>query len=309
MRAERARIDNLMRTVVRARGRWSTILPRLGIATEFLRNRHGPCPLCSGKDRYRYDDRDGTGSYYCNQCGAGDGLLMVRKMNSWDYGTACREIDLIIGTGPPVPAPKRPDPSAARLAKCNQILSEATAPEVVERYLKSRGLSVMSDVLRGHPALTYFEDGQFLGRFPAVLAPVVAADSSLSTVHRIYVGDVPTKKKMMPVINNTAASAVRLFESVNALGVAEGVETAIAAHELFKVPTWACLSANGIETFNPPSNVTHLIIYGDNDRNFVGQKAAHVLAARLAGKITVEVKIPDTPGTDWLDVLNTRTTR
>ena len=38
-------------------------------------------------------------------------------------------------------------------------------------------------------------------------------------------------------------------------------------------------------------------------------KAAHVLAARLTGKVDVEVKIPDTPGTDWLDVLNARTTR
>ena len=134
---------------------------------------------------------------------------------------------------------------------------------------------------------------------------MVAADGSLSTVHRIYAADVPTRKKLMPVINGITGATVRLFEAVDTLGVAEGIETAIAAHELFSVPTWACLSANGIETFIPPLNITRLIIYGDNDRNFVGQRAAHVLAAKLAGKIDVEVKIPDTPG-DWLDALNAR---
>ncbi|MEQ9642507.1 MAG: primase-helicase zinc-binding domain-containing protein [Alphaproteobacteria bacterium] len=70
-----------MRTVDRARGRWPTILPRLGIAASFLVNRHGPCPLCGGRDRFRFDDRDGSGSYYCNRCGPGPGLLLVQKLN------------------------------------------------------------------------------------------------------------------------------------------------------------------------------------------------------------------------------------
>jgi putative DNA primase/helicase len=58
-----------MNTVERARGRWREILPIFGIETRYLHNRHGPCPLCGGKDRFRFDDRDGSGSYYCNQCG------------------------------------------------------------------------------------------------------------------------------------------------------------------------------------------------------------------------------------------------
>ena len=56
-------------TIERARHRWREILPQLGIETRFLQNKHGPSPLCGGKDRFRFDDRDGTGSYYCNQCG------------------------------------------------------------------------------------------------------------------------------------------------------------------------------------------------------------------------------------------------
>src|SRR5579863_57963 len=84
-------------TVERARHRWREILPRSGIDTRFLSNKHGPCPLCGGKDRFRFDDRDGTGSYICNQCGAGVGLILIRKLNGWDYPTACNEIDRILG--------------------------------------------------------------------------------------------------------------------------------------------------------------------------------------------------------------------
>ena len=84
-------------TIERARGRWREILPQLGIDTRFLVNKHGPCPLCGGRDRFRFDDRDGTGSYYCNQCGAGVGVILVRKLHGWDHETACDEIDKIIG--------------------------------------------------------------------------------------------------------------------------------------------------------------------------------------------------------------------
>lgn len=50
-------------TVERARGRWREILPQLGIDTSYLRTRHGPCPLCGGKDRFRWDDNHPTCSF------------------------------------------------------------------------------------------------------------------------------------------------------------------------------------------------------------------------------------------------------
>ena len=101
-----------LNTVERAIGRWLEILPQLGIAPQFLQNRHGPCPLCGGKDRFRYDNKNGDGTYYCNQCGAGTGLLLLRKLHGWDHATACRAVDAIIGTEyrPPRVATARPAP-------------------------------------------------------------------------------------------------------------------------------------------------------------------------------------------------------
>ena len=88
------------------------------------------------------------------------------------------------------------------------------------------------------------------------------------------------------------------------MGVAEGIETAIATTELFEMPTWATLGTSGIESFEPPASIKHLHIFGDNDRNFAGQKAAYVLAHRLALALDLEVSVPPEPDTDWLDVLN-----
>ncbi|MDW5657205.1 primase-helicase zinc-binding domain-containing protein, partial [Klebsiella pneumoniae] len=39
-----------------ARGHWSRILPALGV--KVLKNRHQPCPVCAGKDRFRFDDQE-----------------------------------------------------------------------------------------------------------------------------------------------------------------------------------------------------------------------------------------------------------
>src|SRR5205823_3312618 len=162
-----------MNTVERARGRWREILPLLGIETRFLQNKHGPCPLCGGKDRFRFDDRDGSGSFYCNQCGPGTGLLLIRKLRGWDHATACREVDRIIGAEPvrpaaPVKANCRNSDKAASAIR--RLLAGARHPEIVDRYLERRGLAVSSPVLRGHAQCQYWTDTS-VSHHPAVIAP------------------------------------------------------------------------------------------------------------------------------------------
>jgi putative DNA primase/helicase len=104
-------------TIERARGRWREILPLFGIDTRFLTNKHGPCPLCRGRDRFRFDDKDGSGSYYCNQCGPGCGILLIRKLRGWNHKTACDEVDKIIGDGAsPGPAAEPRNSASSRAA-------------------------------------------------------------------------------------------------------------------------------------------------------------------------------------------------
>jgi hypothetical protein len=72
-----------------ARGGWPHVLGALGVRSDMLQDQHGPCPGCGGRDRFRFDDKDGDGTFICSQGGggvlSGNGieLLMHCKGLSW----------------------------------------------------------------------------------------------------------------------------------------------------------------------------------------------------------------------------------
>jgi len=297
-------------TIERARGRWREILVALGVAAKFLTNKHGPCPLCGGKDRFRFDDKNGEGSYFCNQCGAGAGLILLRKLHGWTHKEACDEVDRILGKGPvgPPVMQRRTGPSPdSREAAVERLLAEATDESVVDCYLARRGLSILSPVLKGHPACPYFNGGtKLLGKYPAVLAPITAHDGQLESVQRIYDADLQPRKKILTPARSINGAAVRLFEPTDELAITEGVETALAVREMYGLPVWAALSANGLAIFQPPRGLIKLHIFGDNDSSYTGQAAAFELARRLGNHpdhLEISVNLPTDVDSDWLDVL------
>lgn len=287
-----------------ARGHWPEVLTTLGVEARFLVNRHGPCPICGGRDRFRFDNKNGDGTYFCNQCGAGNGWTLIRKLKKWDAKTTAEEIERIIGTrrARPVASAK---PPANRGAAIERLLREAVAPAVVRAYLAKRGIAVTSAVLLGHSQCAYYDETNLRGYYPAVVAPIVDAAGAVQSAHRIYDADVPERKKMMPPISTIQGCAVRLFEHEDTLGVAEGIETALAANQLFGVPVWATLTAAGMAAFVIPDGIKHLVVFADHDASYTGHAAAYALAKRaVAARIGVEVEIPDRLGADWLDILS-----
>ena len=56
--------------------KWDYIFHLLGI--EVGNGKHCPCPMCDGKDRFKFDNQNGRGTYICNQCGSGDGLELIK---------------------------------------------------------------------------------------------------------------------------------------------------------------------------------------------------------------------------------------
>lgn len=96
-----------------ANGHWPSILGALaGLSAEQLTDKHQPCPMCGGKDRYRFDDQDGTGSWYCNQCGGpsqsgggGSGIELLIRRTGWTFKEAAQRIEQHLGV-----TPQRPEP-------------------------------------------------------------------------------------------------------------------------------------------------------------------------------------------------------
>lgn len=295
-----------------AHGKWPSILESLGIDRSHLMNRHGPCPICQdGKDRFKFDDK-GDGRWFCSQCPkqSGDGFGLLMGVRGWTFPQAVEEVAKQIGTARPVAIRQGPDPAAVK-ADINTMWKTALGlnmvPEAVEWWQGRVGsLPTLCDV-RATPVLRY----PGAGLHPAMLALIRGADGVPVNLHRTYLAeggrkaDVDEARRVMP-LSLPEGCAVRLFKPGPVLGIAEGIETAVAASMLFDVPVWASLNTTLLEKWQPPEGV-RVIVFGDNDGNFAGQAAAFGLAKRLkTKKFEVSVQLPPAPGMDWNDVWRAR---
>ncbi|MDZ7594419.1 MAG: primase-helicase zinc-binding domain-containing protein [Thiobacillus sp.] len=294
-----------------AQGRWPGILSSFGLTGKQLSGKHTACPVCGGQDRFRFDDKEGRGTFFCSHCGAGDGVQLVMSLKGVDFRTAAQEIESIAGVVEQAQVAKLPD-EKQKLEALRRVWAESKPLAIgdeVMRYLAGRGLDLSTppDNLRLHPAMPYHDGEKFVGKFQAMVALVHAPDGTGVTLHRTFLKDgrkapVECPRKLMPG-RPIAGAAIRLSRVGEGVGIAEGIETALAASIQFGIPVWSCVTAHGIETFEPPAGVKRITIFADNDASFTGQKAAYTAAFRLVQQgFDVEVKVPAAVG-DWLDVL------
>jgi putative DNA primase/helicase len=286
-------------------GRWESILTSLGVATDFLSKKHGPCPICGGKDRYRFDNKDQRGTWYCSHDGAGDGFALLRKINGWSFAQAAREVERVLGVSKE-DTPRREFTDEQKSAALKRVYRESNpvvTGDAVWTYLNRRtGIEVVPAAIRFHPNLRYDSSRSF----PAMLAVVTMPDGKASTMHRTWLdgngGKAPVDEAKKVMAGTIKSGAIRLTGLAECLGIAEGIETALRASVLFGVPTWAAISAGGMRDWEVPAGVKEVVIFGDNDENFTGQNAAFALAHRLSMRgIKTDVRIPEKVGTDWAD--------
>lgn len=294
------------RTAGAAAGRWPGILQSLGVETCYLCDKHGPCPVCAGKDRYRFDDKEGRGTWFCSHCGSGDGFGLLQRIFGWNFSRAAMEVDRIVGTvaaGAIVEG--RSEASKVEALRTVWKSSRAiTEGDPVWLYLNRRiGLDMMPTNLRFHPGLKHSEGGVY----PAMVALMRYPDGTAASIHRTYLtvgghkAPVQDVKKFMQGKPLQTAS-VHLGAVAPCMGVGEGIETALAASSRFGVPVWAATNAVLLEAWMPPAGVSAVLIAGDNDTSYTGQAAAFVLAKRLRREgYAVEVQIPGVAGKDWAD--------
>lgn len=305
------------------RNKWASILQMFGIKGDHLTGRHAPCPLCDGgKDRFRFDNKDGLGTWICNSCGAGDGMKLLMLKTGRGFSDLARDIRQRLGEATEAPAPRKIDPEKARAAAdtlWNQgsIISEGDG---AFDYLTGRGLVGPFPMRLRFCRSCRVKDHPTKSTLPAMLALVSGPDGAAVTVHRTYLENGDKARWIEPGDTKEASprklmagdipkgSAIRLGEPIDGrLGIGEGIETALAVKQRFGITCWSAINSTMLADFAVPLGLRELHIFGDNDKKFGGQAAAYKLAHRAAtmqrGPGIVVVHIPQRAGTDWADIV------
>ncbi len=203
--------------------------------------------------------------------------------------------------------------NAKRNAKLWAEGKPVAAGDPVATYLAGRGLGgwPIPAHIRCHPALPYWhtdDDGELhnLGRYAAMLAPVMRGEQVLA-VHRTYLddgqkADVPIAKKVTGASGPLAGGCIPLAVPCDGvLGIAEGIETAVAASLGSSLPVVAAYCAGLLERYQWPASLHRLVIFADADD--AGRAAAEKLRLRaMAARLQCGVVIPSAEGADWCDV-------
>lgn len=294
-----------------ARGSWLSIFGDLGISVPMPPGSHGPCPVCGGTDRFRIDKDTSDGTWYCGQCEkhAGDGISLVQRALSLDFSATLLRISEIVGSGSSFEDAKAETRKVDARKMLNDVWQSAiklNGEDQATKYLLGRGLVMRPKFVRYCPNC-YESDSK--SKMPAMVAMFQGPDGKPITIHRTYLdgnkkAEIKKPKKIMPTCGPMNGGAVRLFDpQEGVLGIAEGIETAIAAYQVVGVPTWAALSAGLLSQWIPPDDVRKIVIFGDVDANFTGQKAAYELANRIHADRIIEVEFPPDGSKDWNDYL------
>lgn len=203
------------------------------------------------------------------------------------------------------------DANARRIAALRRECAPLVPGDPAALFLRHRGFAgvwPLPECLRYHAALAYWHEGERIGVFPAMVAPLTAPDGRMLALHRTWLtrdgrkADVPTVRKLTAAAGPLAGACIRLFEPDRGrIGIAEGIETALGAWCASSVPTVAAYSAGNLAAYQWPTGVQRLVIFADHDA--AGAEAAERLRqrARAAG-LTVNLLKPTTPGADWCDV-------
>jgi hypothetical protein len=192
-------------------------------------------------------------------------------------------------------------PNARRLWHSASAISDSP----VERYLAQRGLQRASDQFRFLERTPLGPRGavQFL---PAMLA-AVTTDIGIIAVHRTFLDAVSGKlagfERPKRALGSLGCGAVRLAPPVQeCLGLAEGIESALSAMQLFGIPCWATLGNERFGLVAIPESVRELYLFIDNDAG--GALAEErALKTYTAPNRLIHSRAPAAPGFDWNDEL------
>ncbi|WP_432464742.1 primase-helicase zinc-binding domain-containing protein [Enterobacter hormaechei] len=290
---------NVTQTIQQACGHWPRILPALGV--KVIKNRHQACPVCGGSDRFRFDDKEGRGTWLCNQCGAGDGLKLVEKVFGVKPSEAAQKVNAVTGNLPPVAteviAAAEAETEADRQAAAALAvrLMEKTRPASGNAYLTRKGFPD-----RECPVLSAtHKTGGVTFRAGDMVVPL--HDDTGALVNLQLINSDGLKRTLK---GGAVKGACHTIEGKRQAGkrlwITEGYATALTVHHLTGETVMVALSSVNLLSLASLARQKHpacqIVLAADRDLNGDGQNKA----AAAAGACEGVVALPPVFG-DWND--------
>ena len=290
---------NVSETVKQACGHWPRILPALGV--KVAKNRHQACPVCGGSDRFRFDDKEGRGTWFCNQCGAGDGLSLVEKAFGVSASEAALKVNAVTGSLSPVApeviadAEAETETSRRAAAVLAASLMEKTRLTPGNAYLTRKGFS-------GTECLTLMathKTGGVTFRAGDMVVPLTDETGTLVNLQLINAEGLKRTLK-----GGQVKGACHIIEGQKQAGkrlwIAEGYATALTVHHLTGETVMMALSSVNLLSLASLARTKHpacqIVLAADRDLNGDGQNKAAVAAGACQGIVA----LPPVFG-DWND--------
>ncbi|WP_410491114.1 DUF927 domain-containing protein [Aeromonas hydrophila] len=291
-------------------GHWPELLAAVGIDIP-RRGKHGPCPACGGKDRFRLDDKTGRGTFICSQCGSGDGLDLVCRVTNKSPKEAAELIAPLVGL-----SDSGLDHAAReQLHQQQQARADAERKRAEQERQKAtrRAAAIAGDVAQGvSPYLTVRglewpqatinrtlirEGGE---NFPAGSMVVTLTNEGGDLVNVQLIRADGTKRYLH---GGQKAGAFHRIEGGALVAICEGYATGLSIHQATGAAVYCAMDCGNLAAVAQIARRQHpkarILLCGDNDAHTQGNPGktkAEQAAAAIGGLIA----LPPIAG-DWND--------
>ncbi|WP_159340043.1 MULTISPECIES: TOPRIM and DUF927 domain-containing protein [Leclercia] len=306
-------IDMIRQVSDAAAGRWPDVLSLMGIDVPASPRAQVACPACGGKDRFRFDD-DGRGAHFCNVCGAGDGLELVKKVNSCDATRAAQLVADVLGMnvhGMRNPSSQGGDQQQQSKADRRALLAQQQEEERAARATRftAKLMALTAQAQPGEPA---YLAGKGLQDFTFPVLPdgallLVLVNEDGDTVAAQTITAEGEKRLLTGSAKKGSFCVVNSCKSPEMVIIAEGLATALSVHLMRQ----DALAVVAIDAGNllPVAKVmrrrypqAQIIIAADNDikpdEANTGREAAEKTAIAVNGSVALP---PGDHKADWND--------
>lgn len=294
-------VDNALRQF---QGQWRDVLGNYGCKVPSGR-KHGSCPVCGGKDRFRFDDKNGRGTWYCSQCPeqSGGGLKLLSMYIGKSVMDTAKELvgDDSFKSVAPKRVFKEVDENAIRLANIEQAKKGANAlmqSSVLasHSYMDKKGLNG-NWLTNGEPIFS--RDG-IIETEKLLLVPVYKNDE-LVNVQKITEDGVKR-----PLFGGDMQGVQHVIDGkIARVAVAEGYATGVTVNMLTGYKTYVAFNTGNLMEAVKKAKKDHhdsrVVIFADYDKldPVHNRRPGEHYANEAAAPFDAIVALPPSNG-EWL---------